>query len=66
MLFRINTKTHGIDPFHSGWAPNELDIERYLLSRQGSDGLVLNASVLGEPLLLVSNHVKTRFEKRVE
>lgn len=65
MLFRISTRDGRIEQVSSKWTPKEIDLERYLLPR-AEDDPVLNRSVFGEQLLLVSNQVKTRFRKRAD
>ncbi len=66
MIFGINAKTNNIEPFKSSWIPKELELERYLLPSEGSDEPILAPSVFGEPLLLISNQVKTRQKKRAD
>jgi hypothetical protein len=65
MLFKINEKEGSLERAGSDWNPKELELERYLVTKQeGVD--VLFDSVFGEPLLLVSNQVKTSAKKRAD
>ena len=49
----------------SKWQPRELDVEKFIVSAD-SDNNILDPSVFGEPLLIVSNQVKTKFKKRAD
>jgi len=66
MLFQINEKLKSIEQYSSSWTPKELILERYLISTVDSDVSTLNSSVFGEPLLLISNQVRTRYRKRAD
>lgn len=66
MIFKIDPRAKGIEPIKSSWMPKEVELEKYLLPPQGSDEPILESSVFGEPLLLVSNQVKTRQKKRAD
>jgi len=66
MIFKINPQTKRIAPVKSSWRPREVELETYLLPPQGSDEPILEASVFGEPLLVISNQVKTRQKKRAD
>ncbi len=64
MLFEI-TEQEKLKKFLSKWQPRELDIEQYIVS-QDSDDNILDASIFGEPLLIINNQVKTKFKKRAD
>ena len=64
MLFEI--KKNSLSPLHSSWVPKELELESYLITSADSEAPVLDPSVFGEPLLLISNQVKTRNKKRAD
>jgi len=66
MIFKVNNETHSIESFKSTWMPKELELERFLLPHKESDEPVLESSVFGELLLLISNQVKTRQKKRAD
>jgi len=64
MLFEINKKA--LSPYHSSWVPKELELEEYLITSADTEVPILEPSVFGEPLLLISNQVKTRNKKRAD
>lgn len=64
MLFEIDNDA--LSPYHSSWAPGELELEQYLITSADTEAQTLVPSVFGEPLLLVSNQVKTRAKKRAD
>ncbi|MDH5517413.1 MAG: hypothetical protein OEY36_06300 [Gammaproteobacteria bacterium] len=64
MLFEI-TKNNSLKRYLSKWQPRELDVEKFIVSAD-SDNNILDPSVIGEPLLIVSNQVKTKFKKRAD
>jgi len=64
MLFEI-TKQKTLKRFKSKWQPGELDVENFIVSTDG-DNNILESSIFGEPLLIVSNQVKTKFKKRAD
>ena len=66
MLFEINENSNSIEPYSSSWTPKELILEQYLISTTESDVPTLNSAVFGEPLLLISNQVRTRYRKRAD
>jgi hypothetical protein len=66
MLFRINPSTERLENLVSDWAPRELELERYLITSADSEVPVMSESVFGEPLLLVSNQVRTSAKKRAD
>ena len=66
MIYQINPDTKTIDVFKSNWTPKEIELERYLLPKEGTDDPILESSVFGEPLILISNQVKTRLKKRAD
>jgi hypothetical protein len=65
MIFKLNHTLDKSEPVVSHWVPKELDLEKYILPSNPSEP-VLNQAVLGEPLLLVSNQVRTRQKKRAD
>lgn len=66
MLFKINSRSEALESVQSNWVPKELELERYLVSREEGDAPLMSASVFGEPLLLVKNQVQTRGSKRAD
>lgn len=50
----------------SKWNPKELELEKYLITQDETGPKVLSESVFGEPLLLISNQVRTRAKKRAD
>lgn len=64
MLFEI-TKKKTLKRFKSKWQPRELDVENFIVSPD-SESNILESSIFGEPLLIVSNQVKTKFKKRAD
>ncbi|MBS0497713.1 MAG: hypothetical protein JSR51_08725 [Proteobacteria bacterium] len=64
MLFEI-TEQNKLKRFLSKWQPRELDVEQYLVSSD-SENNILEASIFGEQLLIISNQVKTKFKKRAD
>lgn len=66
MLFEIK-KNGTIEAHRSAWIPpKELELEKYMISTSDSDVPILEPSIFGEPLLLISNQVKTRSKKRAD
>lgn len=66
MLYEVNEASGGLKPVISSWRPKELGLERYLISRDSDGPPVLSEAVFGEPLLIVSNEVKTHYKKRAD
>ena len=64
MLFEI-TDQQTLKRFVSKWQPRELDVEQFIVSSD-SENNILDASIFGEPLLIISNQVKTKFKKRAD
>lgn len=64
MLFEI-IKNNSLKRYISKWQPGELDVEKFLVSADSEDN-ILDSSIFGEPLLIVSNQVKTKFKKRAD
>jgi len=64
MLFEV-TEDEKLKRFISKWQPRELEVEQYIIS-PGSNNNILDASIFGEPLLIISNQVKTKFKKRAD
>lgn len=66
MLFKINPASGALERVPSDWTPRELDLERYLITQADTDRPVMSEKVFGEPLLLVSNQVRTSAKKRAD
>jgi len=66
MLFTLDEERGKILPVDANWNPKELDLERYLVTHLDDDVPVLSEYVFGEPLLLISNQVRTRNNKRAD
>lgn len=66
MLLKINPTTKLLENVHSNWIPGELELERYLVTQADGEAPVMSESVFGEPLLLVSNQVRTSAKKRAD
>lgn len=66
MLFTINPTSGALERVQSDWSPKELELERYLVTRSDANVPVMAESVFGEPLLLISNQVRTNAKKRAD
>jgi len=66
MLFEIDRKTDQLKRCLSDWRPKELEVEKYLVTLTDDDVRVLSSDVFGEELLLISNQVRTRRNKRAD
>ncbi len=68
MIFAISKDKDSSDltPIATDWVPKELELERFVLPNASSDAPILNETIFGEPLLLVSNQVTTRNKKRAD
>lgn len=66
MLYEVNDGSRSLQPVRSAWTPRELELERYLVTNDEDGPLLLSESVFGEPLLLLSNQVRTRHKKRAD
>lgn len=64
MLYEI--EKNSISAVRSSWIPKELELEKYIVTSAYTDAPILETSVFGEPLLLISNQVKTRRNKRAD
>ncbi len=64
MLFEI-TEDKKLKRYQTKWQPQERDVEKFIVSSE-SENNVLNASIFGEPLLIISNQIKTKFKKRAD
>lgn len=60
MIYEYDNATGKIVQHRSAWHPKELELERMILSDEGSESNTLNEAIFGEPLLLVSNQVINR------
>jgi hypothetical protein len=65
MIFHINKKNE-IETWQPDWNPSEQDVEHYLVSFTDEDSSILNEEIFREPLLLISNQVRTRQNKRAD
>lgn len=63
MLYEIN-ENDKLHRFDSKWSPLELDVEKYLISSENER--ILDSGIFGEPLLLIKNQVKTKYQKRAD
>jgi hypothetical protein len=66
MLFKVNEEAGSLERANSNWNPKELELERLLITQDDSGVSILSESVFGEPLLLVSNQVRTARNKRAD
>ena len=66
MLFKINPVSGSLERIRSDWVPRELELERYLVTQADANVPVMSEAVFGEPLLLVSNQVRTTAKKRAD
>ena len=66
MIYEYDSDTGKILQHRSVWHPKELELERMILSDGGGESSTLNEAIFGEPLLLVSNQVRTRSRKRAD
>lgn len=66
MLLKINPTSGTLEGVRSDWVPGELELENYLINKTDIDIKVMSESVFGEPLLLVSNQVRTSANKRAD
>lgn len=66
MLFEIDKEKKALLPYHSTWIPGELELEKYLITSADTEAPILVPSIFGEPLLLISNQVKTSANKRAD
>ena len=64
MIFHIHKSK--VEIWQSDWNPTELDVEHYLKSSTGENASILNEEIFGEPLMLISNQVRTRLKKRAD
>lgn len=65
MLFKVSDNEKSLSSVRSDWRPKELELENMLISKDdGSSAQILSEAVFGEPLLLISNQVRTRYQKR--
>lgn len=64
MLFRVSSNGQSLSIVKSDWRPKELRLESLLVARSDdASAQILSEAVFGEPLLLVSNQVRTRAQK---
>ncbi len=66
MIFQINESTKTLSPYYSNWSPWELDIEKFIVATDEADVPTLKTEIFGEPLLIISNQVRTRHKKRAD
>lgn len=65
MLLEI-TETKTLRRFSSKWQPSELEVEKIIVSSSEEDQNILTSAIFGEPLLIISNQVRTKFKKRAD
>jgi hypothetical protein len=61
MLCEVNNNT--LTRLYSNWDPMEVEVENLIMSSFVNDENILDESIFGEPLFVVSNQVKTRNSK---
>ena len=66
MLYHINDKSNQLELITSTWNPAELQLEKYLITSADSEAKMMADSIFGEPLLLLSNQVRTATKKRAD
>jgi hypothetical protein len=66
MLFQLDEPSQRLQPVSTSWNPEELGLESYIITTAESAERILAESVFGEPLLLVSNQVRTANKKRAD
>ena len=66
MIFEVDKKTKSLVAYKIDWNIKELELEKYIISTAEEEVATLNSSVFREPLLLISNQVKTRSGKRAD
>ncbi|MFH1739761.1 MAG: hypothetical protein ABIH23_12185 [bacterium] len=66
MIFWIQKHDDRIQSYRSEWRPKELELEQYLISHFEGETDLLEESIFREPLLLLSNQVRTRQAKRAD
>lgn len=66
MIYEVDEDSKTLRSVTSRWAPKELEIEKYLITSEDGGPKILSEAVFGEPLLLVSNQVQTRNNKRAD
>ena len=64
MLYKIDNDS--LVSFTSEWNPKELEIEKYIISSSDSEIPTLDASIFGEPMLIIRNQVRTKTKKRAD
>jgi len=63
MLFQLDESSKRLEPVTTSWNPPEIRLESYIITTAESKERILAESVFGEPLLLVSNQVRTTNKK---
>jgi hypothetical protein len=66
MIYRVDTTDKTMMAVEPNWVLQETELESYLLPEENAEEPLLDSSVFGESLLLVSNQVKTRHKKRAD
>lgn len=66
MLYKINESNDKLEPVISTWHPKESALEGYLISDDSEGPSILSEAIFGEPLLILSNQVRTRGNKRAD
>jgi hypothetical protein len=67
VLFKVSSDERSLSEVKSDWKPKELELESLLVAlSDDASAQILAEAVFGEPLLLVSNQVRTRTKKRAD
>jgi hypothetical protein len=68
LIYSVAEDGKGLTRYVSQWAPRELEIEGFIVnsSHDGGSDELLNQSIFGEDLLIVSNQVVTTDKKRTD
>lgn len=66
MIFKIDEEEKSLSQYSSDWCPKELELERLIISQDEADVPTLKAAIFGEPLLIISNQVRTRHKKKAD
>lgn len=66
MIFRIEEESSKIVPVESSWNPNELKLEKYIMTSAESEEQILRAEIFGEELFPIGKEVVTKDKKRAD
>jgi uncharacterized protein YejL (UPF0352 family) len=64
MLFEIESDR--LKNIETPWTPNELELEKYLITELEGIAKILDASIFGDELLLIGDEIHTNEKKRVD